>query len=228
MKNDIDRTDDERLAREMWKDNEIAGLEQQCSALERENQRFMHEVATLRKERDEARAEVDRTLYLATEAWTRWETMHAEQEALRKAGRGVSSGPRDKFEAYLDCLVTDAKDILATLPAVERATTDDVERAREIGAYMFDCADGHSIQAMESFWQNLDEMVAEALSAAREQGRVEGARDGWKEATIAWAVCASIHREYAKGKDALFIARQADFVTHEEDARKRALPESEP
>jgi hypothetical protein len=43
--------------------------------------------------------------------------------------------------------------------------------------------------------------------------------DGWKEAVIAWSVCASIHREYAKGKDALFSTRQADFVRHEANAR---------
>lgn len=43
--------------------------------------------------------------------------------------------------------------------------------------------------------------------------------DGWKEATIAWAVCASIHREFAKGKDPFFKTRQADFVRHENDAR---------
>jgi hypothetical protein len=38
--------------------------------------------------------------------------------------------------------------------------------------------------------------------------------DGWKEAAIAWRVCASIHREYAKGKDPFFKTRQADFVRH--------------
>ena len=47
--------------------------------------------------------------------------------------------------------------------------------------------------------------------------------EGWKEAAIAWAVCASIHEEYAKGKDALYTTRHADFVRHHEDARKKAL-----
>jgi len=47
--------------------------------------------------------------------------------------------------------------------------------------------------------------------------------DGWKEAAIAWNVCASIHREYAKGKDALFTTRQADFIRHHEAAREKAL-----
>ena len=39
------------------------------------------------------------------------------------------------------------------------------------------------------------------------------------EATIAWACCASLHREYAKGKDPFYTTRQADFVKHEETAR---------
>lgn len=43
---------------------------------------------------------------------------------------------------------------------------------------------------------------------------------GWKEATIAWSVCASIHREYAKGKDPFYKTRQADFVRHENTARR--------
>jgi hypothetical protein len=51
-----------------------------------------------------------------------------------------------------------------------------------------------------------------------------------KEAVIAWTVCASIHREYAKGKDPFFTTRQADFVKHETDARAAldALSEPEP
>lgn len=40
-----------------------------------------------------------------------------------------------------------------------------------------------------------------------------------KEAIIAWSVCASIHREYAKGKDPFFSTRQSDFIKHEEAAR---------
>jgi len=49
----------------------------------------------------------------------------------------------------------------------------------------------------------------------------EQALEGWKEAAIAWRVCASIHREYAKGKDPLFKTRQADFVRHGNDAATR-------
>lgn len=43
--------------------------------------------------------------------------------------------------------------------------------------------------------------------------------DGWKEAAIAWEVCASIHRKYAKGRDALFSTRQQDFVSSADKAR---------
>jgi hypothetical protein len=52
-----------------------------------------------------------------------------------------------------------------------------------------------------------------------------------EEATIAWSCCASLHREFAKGKDALYTRRQADFVRHEESARaslKAALQEDLP
>lgn len=47
--------------------------------------------------------------------------------------------------------------------------------------------------------------------------------EGWKEATIAWSVCASLHREYCKGKDPFFKTRQADFIKHENEARAKYL-----
>jgi len=46
-------------------------------------------------------------------------------------------------------------------------------------------------------------------------------QEGWKEAAIAWEVCASIHETWAKGKDALFTTRHGDFERHAEDARQR-------
>lgn len=71
-------------------------------------------------------------------------------------------------------------------------------------------------EALAVYYQYLPVMV----KAARPQPVRE---DGWKEATIAWAVCGSIHRKFARGKDALYTTRQADFVKHEEDARSKAL-----
>ena len=49
-----------------------------------------------------------------------------------------------------------------------------------------------------------------------------GSDNGWLEAAIAWEVCASLHRQYCKGKDALLTTRQSDFVKHAENARGRA------
>lgn len=46
--------------------------------------------------------------------------------------------------------------------------------------------------------------------------------NGWLEAAIAWEVCASIHETFAKRKDALYTTRHGDFVTHAEEARKKA------
>jgi hypothetical protein len=47
--------------------------------------------------------------------------------------------------------------------------------------------------------------------------------DGWLEATIAWEVCASIHEKFAKGKDALYKKRHADFVKHLDECRAKAI-----
>lgn len=45
--------------------------------------------------------------------------------------------------------------------------------------------------------------------------------EGWKEAAIAWEVCASVHRAWGKGRDALFTTRQADYRRHAQMARER-------
>ncbi len=60
--------------------------------------------------------------------------------------------------------------------------------------------------------------------------RIESARmlEGWKEACIAWEVCASVHSQWAKGKDALFSTCQADYKRHAEDARAKALAAATP
>lgn len=49
-----------------------------------------------------------------------------------------------------------------------------------------------------------------------------GSNNGWMEAAIAWEVCASLHRQYCKGKDDLFTTRRSDFVKHAENARRLA------
>lgn len=52
--------------------------------------------------------------------------------------------------------------------------------------------------------------------------RLELYERGWLEAAIAWEVCASVHLQWAKGKDAVFTTRQGDYVRHGNDARIHA------
>lgn len=63
--------------------------------------------------------------------------------------------------------------------------------------------------------------MARAALAVQKGGG--GDQDGYKEAAIAWAVCASIHREYAKGRDPLYATKQADYVRSHEAARRKAI-----
>ncbi len=49
----------------------------------------------------------------------------------------------------------------------------------------------------------------------------EECREAWKEAAIGWTVCASVHEQWAKGKDALYTTRHGDFDRHAEEARQR-------
>lgn len=71
----------------------------------------------------------------------------------------------------------------------------------------------------KSFLDSADLVIA-ALAAQEGGG---GEHDGYKEAAIAWAVCASIHREYAKGRDPLYTTRQADYMKAHEAARTKAM-----
>ena len=50
------------------------------------------------------------------------------------------------------------------------------------------------------------------------QGLEDASKAGWREAAIAWRVCGSIHLQYARGKDALFTTRQADYQRHYDTA----------
>lgn len=42
---------------------------------------------------------------------------------------------------------------------------------------------------------------------------------GWGEAAVAWRVCASLHEQYAKGRDTLYATRQLDFYRHGDQAK---------
>ena len=80
----------------------------------------------------------------------------------------------------------------------------------------------HNGAAYSSFLtQNVWAAWQAALAA--QEGGGERVTEGYKEAAIAWAVCASIHREYAKGRDPFYKTRQADYVKAQEAARIQAL-----
>jgi len=65
-------------------------------------------------------------------------------------------------------------------------------------------------------------LTAASMAVARADGLPSRSplMHGWKEAAIAWNVCASLHERFAKGKDALFTTRQADYKRHAAAAKK--------
>jgi len=67
-----------------------------------------------------------------------------------------------------------------------------------------------------------DTIAAMLRTQAAEIEQAIESKNGWLEAEIAWEVCASLHRKWAKGKDALFTTRQNHFVKHANDARQKA------
>lgn len=87
------------------------------------------------------------------------------------------------------------------------------EHRTKIGKPRLDCV------VVESDWPEYEptwRAIEARLTGAQPSPSVP---NGWKEAAIAWEVCASIHREYGKGKDPFFNTRQGDFVKHANDAR---------
>lgn len=82
---------------------------------------------------------------------------------------------------------------------------------------MFLRLDGHDKAQPGYEWRKgWNDAIRQAMDYAQPAPSVP---NGWKEAAIAWEVCASIHREYGKGKDPFFNTRQGDFVKHANDAR---------
>jgi len=93
--------------------------------------------------------------------------------------------------------------------------TDIVERLR---AYSLHPVTAEAADEIERLRAALASKSAPAIDASA--GCVEPV-SGWLEAAVAWEVCASIHETWAKGKDALYKTRHADFVRHADDARKK-------
>ena len=71
----------------------------------------------------------------------------------------------------------------------------------------------------EGVRKTIDDCEQAADLLEHQAAEIARLREGWQEATIAWAVCASIHREYAKKRDPFFTTRQSDFTKAEAKAR---------
>ena len=121
----------------------------------------------------------------------------------------------EREERYIVFKISDVLEHLTTTEAIHLARLYESQRVgrREAGKAELECV------VVEADWPEY-EPTWRAIEA-----RVTGAQpapsvpNGWKEAAIAWEVCASIHREYGKGKDPFFNTRQGDFVKHANDAR---------
>ena len=117
--------------------------------------------------------------------------------------------------------------------------------SKQYGVVWMAIKPGNLVAGTQWFIQGRQEPVAEVMSPVSlvwhvatselEHGTVfytttqpQQIPEGWKEAAIAWEVCASIHRSYCKGKDPLYSTRQADFVKHAKDARAMLAAAPEP
>jgi hypothetical protein len=160
--------------------------------------------------------------------------------------RRCSSGgmPQDRLDV-IEAAVAQAQDLgyFSLLRAPAAMDGSDVERLLYAGRVLRAIADECDSTQVGDLW-------GEIVTAAGAIKRVLGLKDedctrlgllgasmlppggksartmlleGWKEAVIAWEVCASIHRAYGKGKDALFKTRQADYVRHTDTARAHYL-----
>lgn len=95
-------------------------------------------------------------------------------------------------------------------------TTPTKEQIEAAAAVMND----HGINICLPWEGDLDDLERERFEALKDAISAAMDLNGWKEATIAWRVCASLHRQYCKGRDPFFKTRQADFTKHENDARE--------
>jgi hypothetical protein len=91
--------------------------------------------------------------------------------------------------------------------------------------------DDRSFSESEDTWHDIpmyagvnpSRCISSLAHSAVTFSKTEQSGDGWLEATIAWEVCASIHEKFAKGKDALYKKRHADFVKHVDACRAKAI-----
>lgn len=114
-----------------------------------------------------------------------------------------------------DCSLTSFLRILGALGCTLRVTPER-ERAARYGQHLIDFA--KRVGWDENDAEGAFEYVQRKSYA---QGLEDAAKAGWKEAAIAWEVCASIHRTYGSGRDPLYSTRQGDFVSHAANARMK-------
>lgn len=156
---------------------------------------------------------------------------------------GIPAQPAPEVLSDLTALLREATDILKWygnglhIKRLSGRIDWDAERAklsRENFEYSFEAYDGTEYYVEDgSRACQLVDKLENALDLACNINNAQPAPsvpDGWKEAAIAWEVCASIHREYGKGKDPFFNTRQGDFVKRANDARAMlaAAPEAKP
>lgn len=158
--------------------------------------------------------------------------------------RVCSSGgmPPQQLDA-IEAAVKQAQDLgyFALLRAPAEMDSSDVERLLYIGRVLRAVADEGADAPVGDLWSevvcasgtvkrvlNIKDEDAPRLGLLATSMRKAGDRsarsmmlEGWKEAVIAWEVCASVHRSFAKGKDAVFKTRQSDYAGHATTARAR-------
>ena len=176
------------------------------------------------------------------------ETMNAvlESTATAKSARaawdkyrdGAPLPPEDAFLFAAGYIAghADAPELASDINSSDR------ERLLYVARVLRSLADLDASQPVGSLWQetvgavgairrvlDIEDADCEALGLTAAAMRVSQSgspevrsplMNGWKEAAIAWNVCASLHERFAKGKDALFTTRQADYKRHFAEARK--------
>lgn len=146
------------------------------------------------------------------------------EEICRMTGWNLS---KDDCRNIVEKIHTAAPTAPSTAAGEKTSAVKQMERSPERWANMSPdvVADGSRAQvayALKDAQHDIALLVA-ALATPPAQEGGGGEHDGYKEAAIAWAVCASIHREYAKGRDPLYTTRQADYMKAHEAARTKAM-----
>ena len=131
----------------------------------------------------------------------------AERESLRDEAAALLR------ELLAEQWLTSAK--LDACMASRDALRDWAQECRDQVLYLLAQRDDELGRLADGFGQASVALLRELLAEP------QGEPDGWLEAAVAWEVCASIHQTWAKGKDALFTTRHADFVRHADDARHK-------